>query len=146
MAMTSFSEFKKLASSELVYGEKVHLKHNKKTVLWAWKIKCGICRSEVQLRLDSSLKGRISYFQARKWHLMQYLFTLRFIIYTRQGRLYRTRKINKSRQHNIRYNELISVVFYILMRITAQEWTSYLKIVLLYSSMILIPEKSLLLS
>lgn len=66
MTMTSFSELKKLASSELVYGEKVHLKHNKKTVFWAWKIKCGICRSEVQLHLDSSLKGRITYFQACK--------------------------------------------------------------------------------
>lgn len=134
--MTSFSELKKLGSSELVYGEKVHLKHNKKTVLWAWKIKCGICKSEVQLRLDSSLKGRISYFQARKWHFMHAipsLFTLLLIIYTRQGRLYRTSKMNESRQHNIRYTKLISVVFYILMRIAAQEWTSYLKIALQFN-------------
>lgn len=92
------------------------------------KIFCGLCRSEVQLHLDSSLKVRISYFQARKWHFMHYLFTLLLIIYTHQGRLYRTWKMNKSRQHNIRCTELISVFFYILMRIAVQEWTSYLKI------------------
>ena len=106
---------------ELVYGEKVHLKHNNKTVLWEWKIKCGICRSEVQLHLDSSLKGRILYFQAHKGHFMQYLFTLLLIISTCQGHLYRTRKMNGSRQHNIWYTKLISVVFYILMRIAVQE-------------------------
>ena len=125
---------KKLAVTELVYGEKVHLKHNNKTVLWEWKIKCGICRSEVQLHLDSSLKGRILYFQAHKGHFMQYLFTLLLIISTCQGHLYRTRKMNESRQHNIWYTKLISVVFYILMRIAVQEWTSYLKIALQFNN------------
>lgn len=62
----SFTELKKLANSELVYGEKVHVKLGKKTVLWAWKVKCGLCQNEVQLRLDAGVNGRVSYFKARK--------------------------------------------------------------------------------
>ena len=37
-----------------------------KVVIWPWRIRCGICTRNVQLRCDSDLKGRISYFDRRK--------------------------------------------------------------------------------
>lgn len=37
-----------------------------KVIRWPWKITCGICNKNIQMRYDSDLKGRISYFDRRK--------------------------------------------------------------------------------
>lgn len=38
-----------------------------KIVKWSWRISCGICSRNVQLRCDADLKGRISSFDRRKF-------------------------------------------------------------------------------
>ena len=40
-------------------------KVRRKTVKWPWKITCGICSRNVQLRYDADFKGRISSFERR---------------------------------------------------------------------------------
>jgi hypothetical protein len=37
-----------------------------KVVKWPWRIKCGICSNNIQLRFDADLKGRVSAFDRRK--------------------------------------------------------------------------------
>ena len=39
----------------------------RKTVKWPWKITCGICSRNVQVRYDANFKGRISSFERRKY-------------------------------------------------------------------------------
>ena len=39
---------------------------NGKVIQWPWKITCGICKRNIQMRYNSDLKGRISYFDRRK--------------------------------------------------------------------------------
>ena len=41
-----------------------------KVIRWPWKITCGICNKNIQMRYDSDLKGRISYFDRRKSNVM----------------------------------------------------------------------------
>ncbi len=41
-----------------------------KVIQWPWKISCGICKKNMQLRYDSDLKGRISYFDRREYSLL----------------------------------------------------------------------------
>lgn len=38
-----------------------------KIVMWPWKICCGICKRNILLRYDSDVKGRISFFDRRKF-------------------------------------------------------------------------------
>ena len=40
-------------------------KEKRKTWLWSWKKKCGICGLEVMMRPDTNLKARIAYFERR---------------------------------------------------------------------------------
>ena len=37
-----------------------------KVVKWPWRIKCGICSNNIQLRFDADFKGRVSAFDRRK--------------------------------------------------------------------------------
>jgi len=45
-------------------------KVRRKTVKWPWKITCGICSRNVQLRYDADFKGRISSFERRKYFII----------------------------------------------------------------------------
>ena len=38
-----------------------------KVVEWPWKIKCGICSNNIQVRVNADLKGRLSAFDRRKF-------------------------------------------------------------------------------
>ena len=42
---------------------------------WPWKIRCGLCQTNIQLRCDASHDGRLSNFDRRKYML---LFKLSF--------------------------------------------------------------------
>ena len=59
----------KLARCDTHTHVKVRGKESK-LVEWPWKICCGNCRRNVQLRYDADVKGRISYFDRRKYMLL----------------------------------------------------------------------------
>ncbi len=60
-------ELQKLNGSKLIRDmqQTVKLKSGA-TVMWLWRLECGVCHKTLMLRYDADLKGRINAFQRRK--------------------------------------------------------------------------------
>lgn len=64
-----FIELISRSNSKAVEGSPVMLNYgrNKEQRIWSWRIHCGSCEQKIMMRADSSIKGRIAYFDRRKF-------------------------------------------------------------------------------
>jgi len=59
-------ELKACGNSTLIEGDAVVVTLKKKSFQWKWKVRCGICQKELQLRPDAGVEVKLKYFEQRK--------------------------------------------------------------------------------
>lgn len=63
-------------NSELIEGEATVVCLKKKSFKWRWKVRCGYCGNELQLRPDAGVDAKLDYLEKRKYYPVILLRTI----------------------------------------------------------------------